>query len=190
MPATATTDACDRPRAITTMGRRGSRANGPSWDLAQRGRVAYAFLRISRRTKSISGVSINRFHVVHAYRSNTKLPMVATCVRALHCPALPIPTHVRASVCVRACVRDASAYAAGTRRGRPCRSGFRRCPRSAPCCCGRSPPPGARLVPDLQWGLGGPAPYTSPWGLNGLTPQASPPGPGLTHTAAERVHSL
>jgi hypothetical protein len=32
-----------------------------------------------------------RFHVVHAYRWNTKLPMVATCVRALPCPALPCP---------------------------------------------------------------------------------------------------
>ena len=100
--------------AERSRGRRGSRANGPSRGLAQRGRVAYAFLRISRRTKSISGVSIYRFHVVHAYRWNTKLPMVATCVPALPCPSDPwVCKPVRACVCMR-CVGLCGRYSAWT----------------------------------------------------------------------------
>ena len=55
----------------------------------------------SRRTMSISGLSINRFHVVHAYRWNTKLPMVATCVRALPCLAVPRPCPSGPRACKR-----------------------------------------------------------------------------------------
>jgi len=145
---------------------------------------------------------------------------------SLPCPALP--THVCASVCVRAwadaCVGLCGRYSTWTavsfgisalpalRTALLRQLAATRCANR--CAAWAHPPRGlnglspgtewahpvpcricttnrARPVPDLRRGLGMPAPSTSAWGLNGLTPQASPPGPnGLTHTAAERVHSL
>jgi hypothetical protein len=149
----------------------------------------------------ISGVSINRFHVVHAYRWNTTLPMVAACVPAPPCPAPPCPSDP--CVCKRACAcvrgrMHASAYAAGIRRGRPCRSGSRRCSISAPRCCGRSPPPGAPtaalhgLPPGTEWAHPVPDIYHEP----GSAPCQICAGTGLalrarplrTCTGTKRTH--
>jgi hypothetical protein len=102
------------------------------------------------------------------------------------CPALPFrPMCVEACVCLRvracACVCDASAYAAGTRRGRLCRSGSRRCSRSAPRCCGRLPPPGTAVPPVST--LSTPCEYSEYPVSTQSTPAARAP-----HRAAANAH--
>jgi hypothetical protein len=165
MPATATTDAHNRPRALTTMGRRGCVVPGQTWVSRQR-----AFAQRGRGDNVCNGCA---FHVVRRlYRaylfigstSSTRTAGTRSC-RWLPRASVPLPypplpfRPMRAQAC--ACVRGrmhASAYETGTRRGRPCRSGSRRCPRSAPRCCGRSPPPGTAVPPVST--------QSTPWGYS------------------------
>jgi hypothetical protein len=111
MPAPMNTDACDRPRAITTMGRRGCVVPGQTWVSRQR-----AFAGIKRNATVVyNACNGHAFHVVRRlyreYRfigstSSTRTAGTRSCrwlPRASVPPTLPRPAPPFRPMCVQAC---------------------------------------------------------------------------------------